>query len=463
MKCYEYSPLRPEALFMIGNHYLHKGENQSAYIFLKHAFELGIPTNNNMNIKTHQYCIHLPRLLIPLCYDNKNFTLGSKVVERLLEHSTEKLYTNWRDIFYLLNINEPYKNAKKISYSKNKLIAFVSPGGWSEWDGETLRTKGIGGSETFSIRYAETLAEMGYTVIVFCNCQKSKKYNDVIYETMETYIKFISTYVIDVCILNRYHQHLPLLINNNIENIYYVLHDIAVQDDIIPYSNNIKGILCISEWHRSQFLSYFPNLNPQVISYGIDITSYPIVQKKRHSFIYSSFPNRGLYWLLKLFPRITEKYPNATLDIFCDMTNEWVLKNSAFEISEINRMILEQPNVINHGWVNIHTLNSCWTQSHIWFYPCHFSETCCLTAYQAAASRTLAISNDLGALSESVSCGVIIPGDVSTVEWQEQALKTLFDIVDTEQEYKFIARNYDWANSKAYDIVVRDFVSRFIS
>ena len=52
-------------------------------------------------------------------------------------------------------------NDIKIEHQKHPInkekILFVSDGGWDDWDGETLYKNGIGGSETFTIKYAEWL------------------------------------------------------------------------------------------------------------------------------------------------------------------------------------------------------------------------------------------------------------------------------------------------------------------
>lgn len=35
------------------------------------------------------------------------------------------------------------------------------------------------------------------------------------------------------------------------------------------------------------------------------------------------YPNRGLLQLLRMCPRILQKYPQATLHTFCDTKNSW--------------------------------------------------------------------------------------------------------------------------------------------
>jgi len=106
-------------------------------------------------------------------------------------------------------------------------------------------------------------------------------------------------------------------------------------------------------------------------------------------------------------------------------------------------------NINYHGWVDKQTLANAWVTSDIWFYPCTFMETFCLTALEAAITRTFAITNDLAALQNTVgNRGAVIKGDASTKEWQEQALETLFYYMDEKnlmEKQELIEKNYEWA------------------
>jgi predicted O-methyltransferase YrrM len=112
-------------------------------------------------------------------------------------------------------------------------------------------------------------------------------------------------------------------------------------------------------------------------------------------------------------------------------------------------------NIHYHGWVDKKTLAQAWLASDIWFYPCIFMETFCLTALEAALTKTLVVSNDLAALQNTVGDrGVIIPGDPMTKEWQDAALDKLrlyfleanAALYDTYRE-----RNYEWASAMSWE------------
>ena len=437
--------------------------NDIAYIFLKKAHELGIP-NSTMNNRMDLYLLYLPDMLLKLYFTHKEYELGKKLSSDMIKYKFNKIGEEWFIIFSFLVESMKYVNVTRKRYCENKLVTIVAPSGWiDKWDGESLNNQGLGGSETWVVKYAENIMRLSNTkVVVFCNCPENHKFvNGVEYIFLDEYTEFINTYNVDTAIISRYNTLLPVTCLS-VENIYFVSHDIA-SNNIIPINDRIKKILCLSDWHKQNYIEFFPMFKHKVdkISYGIDANEYPVREKQPFSFIYSSFASRGLYWLLKLFPIITKKYPRAELHIYSNTKHPFELKNSKQEMEEIDRMIEEQHlNVSNHGWVSKQQLRQAWSQADVWFYPCKFRETFCLTALEAAISKTLAVTNSLAALNENCK-GVVIEGDdVSVMDWQERALKALFEVLDNrELKNRYIENNYRWVLSqKNHNKVVREFM-----
>jgi hypothetical protein len=100
-------------------------------------------------------------------------------------------------------------------------------------------------------------------------------------------------------------------------------------------------------------------------------------------------------------------------------------------------------------------LEKAWKTADIWFYPCTFKETFCLTALEAALSKTLVVTNDLGALQNTVSDrGIIIKGDATTETWQNEVLKVMTPYLiyfDNHSKNKLIERNYEWAKELTWE------------
>lgn len=463
MRCYEADPLRSESLYFVGCHYNKRGMKNTAFLYIKKAFELGMP-EIQMSVRKNIYNFHIPKDLAELCYEMGEYQLGEQACRKALEWKDDVLTKNWLYIYYHINQSNVSNRIKTRLY-EGKLIVFVSPGGWDNWDGETLRTRGLGGSENFTVRYSEQLIMMGYNVIVFCKCQERKDYEGVTYLPVEKYPEFAGIYHIDVVIINRFSEYIAVSALNGIRT-YYVMHDTARTNDIYTLHPNFAGLLLISEWHKQQVLEFYPTCESRahVISYGLDVTQYPQLPKKKYMFIYPNFPNRGLYQLLLMWPRILQKYPSAKLHTFCNTKNSWCQEYWKDEMDQVDILLEKHKDTVtNHGWVNGSTLRQFWARAHVWFYPCTFEETCCLTAWEAAASKTLAVTNHLAALKESVGGrGVIIQGNARNSVWHDTALERMFEVIDNEAEYEYTNRNYAWVTTKSFPNVVGDFVDRFI-
>jgi glycosyltransferase involved in cell wall biosynthesis len=140
-------------------------------------------------------------------------------------------------------------------------------------------------------------------------------------------------------------------------------------------------------------------------------------------------------------------------------------------MKEVRRLLEEYKhknmNIVYHGWVDKQTLANAWTTSDIWFYPCTFMETFCLTALEAATTKTFAITNDLAALRNTVgNRGAIIKGDPSTKEWQEKALETLFYYTDEKkimEKQDLIEKNYEWVRELTWKNQAEKLLSKYIS
>lgn len=469
LKCYEVDHTRAEPLFFIGRHYLQKGDKELAFSYLKKAYSLGMPSIQ-MSVRKNIYNIHIPKALSSICYEMGEYELGEECCRKFLENGGEDvLTTKWLNIFYHINKTKNIKDTrvKCTVQSISKTICFISPGGWKEWDGETLRTKGLGGSETFTIKYAEYLTAAGYDVVVFCKCEKEKEYLGVVYKPVESYYEFCRSYVIDICIINRFSEYIPASCING-SKTYFVLHDIASTDSIITMHPNLAAIFCLSEWHKKNFLHYYPTCAhlTNTISYGIETGPYDIINIPIDPlrFIYPNFPNRGLRQLLTMWPAILVKYPTARLDCFCDTQNSWCQQYWSEDMKIIDSLLEQHKDtVFNHGWVNGDTLKQFWKRAHVWLYPCTFNETCCLTAWEAAASKTLVVSNNLAALSESIGDrGVIVHGDSATPEWQQEILYKMFSVLDNNLERSYTDRNYSWVKTKNFKDVIDGFSDTYI-
>ena len=233
-------------------------------------------------------------------------------------------------------------------------------------------------------------------------------------------------------------------------------------------SDKLKKIFCLSEWHVEYFTNIFKNLKDITIPFyhGIDFNLFDnSVQKIPYKFIYSSFPHRGLMPLLQMWPKILNKYPTATLHIHSDVNGKWVNSMRPQEMEKIRELLGKNyKNIFYHGWTNKKILYSNWDSADIWFYPCTFLETFCHTVLEAAVSKTLIVTTNLGALKNTVADrGILLDGDFYNEEFQNKALFELFKVIDNKDvKNNLIEKNYDWVKFLTWENRVNELLNKYI-
>ena len=181
--------------------------------------------------------------------------------------------------------------------------------------------------------------------------------------------------------------------------------------------------------------------------------------------------------MLQIWQTIYEFQPKATLHIYSDINNKWSNDVEPTKMNEIKQLLKfylsnEEKNnygIFYHGWVSKKELADGWKSSSFWLYPCTFMETFCLTALEAALSKTFVITNDLAALQNTVGDrGIIIKGDPTTNEWKTNALNEVFKYLDNNNIQpnnfnEFIAKNYNWATSLSWENQANKLLNNYIS
>jgi len=468
-QCYKADESRPESLYFIGIHYYLENNYNKAFGYFKKAFEIGFPIHCQYSLKPTLSYHFLPKFLCKICYGLKEYELGKQSGEFFLKNnlpnadSYEEIMS-WYKIYEKLTI--PVEECKP-KIPEKPIFCFHADGGFNNWSGSSILTIGVGGSETYIIEHARYIQRSGqFDVYVFCNCLEEENFEGVIYKPLSEYYSFIKQNYIHTCIVSRYSEYLPVTYKGFTENVYLVVHDLTPTGIVIPMDKKLKKIFCLTEWHVEYFTQFFPSLKNITIPfyYGIDFNKFKnenIMLKEQYKFIYSSFPNRGLLELLQMWPKIYEFQPLASLHIYCDIDGKWVnqvqgeMMNKIRELFKIYNIEQNNMNIYYHGWVNKQTLAQAWLSSDIWFYPCTFAETFCLTALEAALTKTLVITNNLAALQNTVGHrGVIIKGEANEPEWQEKALLKIKKYLDPENIHlknELIERNYEWASKLSWE------------
>jgi predicted O-methyltransferase YrrM len=467
-KCYKADESRPEALYFIGIHYYLENNFKKAFSYFKKAFEIGFPQHCQYSLKPTLSFHFLPKFLCKICYELNEYEIGKQAAELFLKNNSSN-EDSYEEIISWYKIYE--KLTMKVENSTpnvpiKPILCFHADGGFNNWSGSSILTIGVGGSETYIIELARYIQQSGaFNVFVFCNCLEEENFEGVIYKPLSQYYSFIKQNYIHTCIVSRFSEYLPVTFKGWTENVYMVVHDLTPSGIVIPLDKKLKKIFCLTEWHVEYFTQIFPSLKNITVPfyYGIDFDNFKnhnIHLKQDYKFIYSSFPNRGLLQLLQMWPKIYEFQPFASLHIYCDIDGKWVNQFHMEIINKIQQLFTyynvkeNGMNIFYHGWVNKQVLAESWLTADIWFYPCTFKETFCLTALEAALTKTLVITNNLAALQNTVDDrGIVIKGDPIEIEWQENALieiKKYLDPANKSLKNKIIERNFEWASNLSW-------------
>ena len=481
LTCHKIDESRPEALYFIGAHYYLENNYDAAFPYFKKAFEIGFPTHCQYSLKPTLSFHFLPKLLTKICYNLMKYEIGEEASKFFILNNTPDAedyseIVSWYNIFVKLN---QYKGPKIARNPQKPILCFVADGGFNHWTGSTILTSGVGGSETYIIEMARHIQRGGhFNVYVFCNTPNgnNETFEGVNYYHLNYYYEFVNTTYVHTCIVSRFSEYLPVAFKGFCENVYLVVHDLTPSGVVIPVDYKLKNIFCLTEWHVNYLGSVFPVLKDKIVPfyYGIDdrFKNNENNNKIKNKFIYSSFPNRGLLQLLQMWPKIYEKEPSATLYIYADVNNKWSNDVEPIKMQQIKNLLNEYKERNNGlgihycGWVGKRQLSESWLSSEFWFYPCTFMETFCLTALEAASSKTLAITNDLAALQNTVgNRGVVINGDATTYEWQNEALNQIFYYMDEKNKDKkdvLINANYEWSLTLSWSEQANKLLNKYI-
>lgn len=310
----------------------------------------------------------------------------------------------------------------------------------------TLKEKGLGGTEQCCIFLAKYFKKFGWNVIVGGTVIEDTidgiqwLTNDSIHKTM--FNKF------DVIIGVSYIHFLKEFEKYNCKKIFWVHNT-----DYFPWwkgkeiknhqrllnSPDLNKIICLTNWHKIQWSTRY-NLSLdkiEVIGNGIEVNRFnKKIKKQLGKVIWSSAPERGLHELLNNWKHIKSVMAHAELHIF----------TPSYSINEFNDIKLDLKDVYFRGNVSPSKLHEEMLSSEYWFYLTSYEETYCITAIEMQLAEVFPITTNTAALNETVNSGIILNNDET--KW-ENAIK-IFNNVNTPLKNKVIKDNIKFSKEKTW-------------
>lgn len=345
---------------------------------------------------------------------------------------------------------------------------------WGKVNPAALET-GLGGREGAMIYLSKEWAKSGFEVTNFTNVDKSERHYEESgfheYVPSQLASSTLANWPFDVVIA---WECPSIFANEQIRaNVKMKITEMQCADlqptQVEPAVQFSDYIATLSEWHKGYLNSRgigYETKDLVVFPNGIDITRYQLISKppkKPWRFVYSSSPDRGLWHLLKCWPKIRELDQEAELVVTYGVQKwidqvKWSHGRQAEMGVELERL-MHQEGVVDFGKVGQRQLSKLQMSSVAWLYPLDSiapTETGCITAIENMAAGNPVITTDCDCMEDEFSgTGVIIslPFDVdefvSAVEFiltNETAYNTLqqqgFEFAQT-RDWRKIARQWE--------------------
>lgn len=293
--------------------------------------------------------------------------------------------------------------------------------GGMPFNGDTLKTKSLGGSESAAYYLAKELADKGHDVLMFTNHPEEGNFDGVAYNyagevTEKTPLgDRFSFYAVntphDVLIIQRGLMSFNADYASKVNILW--LHDLALyrqKDQFNVQLWNVDAIFTVSEYHKQQVVDVY-GLNPDIvipITNGVDLELYDTaltfgvkLNPDPINLIYSSRPERGLEHLVK---------PDGIMDRLYKVSQKFKLyvctyDNVAPHMRDFYEMLWqrcqEMPNVELMGNLSKQELADVQRQCVACVYPTQFEEVSCITAMECMAAGIQFISSEHAALPET--------------------------------------------------------------
>ena len=296
------------------------------------------------------------------------------------------------------------------------------------WDW-TATEKGIGGSETCHIEWAQRLARRGHEVISYAPVPfdgsrfhegvEWKHFKSADFSQPGTWLVFRAPEVVEKFDLARTDQRRFLIC----QDVWYPSLTKARAD-------KFEAVIALCIEHGRYLIEQYSLENIGISSNGIasdrmwhvqtvGMGPTPYGGRNSHRIIYASSPDRGLLTLLRIFRRVREQVPDAELHIYYGWNNidkaiaDWQKAHPGATGShpwkeakaDIERESA-QPGVVWHGRIGQSDLWREYLRSGLWVYPTDFSETSCITCMEAQALGAIPVTRPYWPLAEHIQHGV---------------------------------------------------------
>jgi len=314
------------------------------------------------------------------------------------------------------------------------------------FNGHTIRTASLGGSESAGYYLATRLARHGHEVVVWCNTPQACDVDGVSYVPLgpqneqfpfgQAFTEGVRNIPHDVTICQRAPGIFNLPMCSQVR--LWWTHDLAqgrTREAALAGLWNCHGVLAVSEWHKRQVREVhgLPERFVHAIPNGVDLGLFqPAAAEDKIAgkrMVYSSRPERGLRYLVQpggIMAQLAQRQPGITL-LVC--TYDHAVPRMAALYGQLRAWAAALPNVLllepktKAGMARL--MGGAWLHAYPAVPPREFEEVSCMAVMEAQAAGTPCVVPRYGALSETLDGGgaafVTEPGEIHSDELYVQA------------------------------------------
>ena len=292
------------------------------------------------------------------------------------------------------------------------------------YDGETLKKRGLGGSETAVILMSQELVKLGYDVTVYNNCIDTKAspgtYNGVKYidhtqaKNPEPCDIFISSRSVAPFWQN--HQYNKIAMGAKWKVLW--MHDTFCDGDQYLESMVMQGVInevfTLSDFHSWYVTScdHGNRRNFEVLKHKFfqtrngavkHIQNVDLSKKDPNHFVYNASATKGLIPLVKtIWPKIKNQLPDAKLTCIGGFYRFREGAEPDAQEKMVNDLInSEPPGVFFTGVIPQYEIAEILANATLMLYPTAFPETFGISSLESLLYKTPIVTHEFGALEET--------------------------------------------------------------
>jgi len=429
----------------------------------KAYFKQNLPTLALECLKACQKIVkddkQLNELVISMTEKAKEFDLIIKELQKLNEFTEKDKLKEYIDSLPIEVKSHPAVcNMRNINFikeqSSGKDLVYVCGFTSEQWDGETARTKGLGGSEEAVVNLSEGLASKGWNVEVYNNCGHIERVvNGVKYKPFWTWNYRDKQ---DVCILWRTAKMAEHEINA--DKIYLDVHDVVGTGEFSEKRlKNIDKVFFKSKFHTSFYK--VPEEKTVIVPNGIWFDQFEPLPKEK-ILINTSSPDRSLEAVIDCWREIKKECPDYKMYwMYGWGVYDFVHKDNADMMAWKDKMVkgMEEVGIIDLGRVSHEIVKEYYRKATALFYPSEFAEIDCISMSKALASDCTPITTDFAAMGEKGE-GIIIHSKKTKDDWCKP-YQLQFGITDTELKKEFVDKTVSYLKGDKFK--TRDSASKY--